>query len=96
MAPFMRQSGKIVEPHKPQTTIWGLCIACWIIKATATHSEYVIQYLVPFHGDYGYAEAARCQFLRCYWPRAARSQQQTNLFISPSEILHFFCTFTFT
>ena len=28
----------IVECHRPQTTIWCMCIACWISKATNTLS----------------------------------------------------------
>ena len=32
----------IVEPDRPQITIWRMRIACWIPKATDTHSEYVI------------------------------------------------------
>jgi hypothetical protein len=32
----------IVEPDRPQMTIWRLHIACWIPKATDTLSEYVI------------------------------------------------------
>jgi hypothetical protein len=31
-----------VGPGGPQITIWRLRIACWIPKATNTHSEYVI------------------------------------------------------
>jgi len=31
-----------LEPGKPQMTTWRMCIACWITKATNTHSEYVI------------------------------------------------------
>jgi hypothetical protein len=31
-----------VERDKPQMTIWRMRIACWITKATNTHSEYVI------------------------------------------------------
>ena len=30
----------IVEPDRPQMTIWLTCIARWITKATDTHSEY--------------------------------------------------------
>jgi len=30
-----------VEPDRPQMTIWCMYIACWITKATDTHSEYV-------------------------------------------------------
>jgi hypothetical protein len=32
----------IVEPGRPQMTIWHMRVACWIPKATNTHSEYVI------------------------------------------------------
>jgi hypothetical protein len=31
----------IVEPDRPQMTIWRMRVACWIIKATNTHSQYV-------------------------------------------------------
>ena len=34
----------IVERGRPQITIWRMRIACWIPKATDTHSEYVILY----------------------------------------------------
>ena len=36
-----------VEPERPQETIWCLRIACWIPKATNTHSEYVILIAFP-------------------------------------------------
>jgi hypothetical protein len=32
----------VVQPDTPQMTIWRMRIACWIPKATNTHSEYVI------------------------------------------------------
>jgi len=31
-----------VQPDRPQMTIWHMHIACWITKATDTHSEYAI------------------------------------------------------
>jgi len=31
----------IVEPGRPQITVWGMHITCWISKYTNTHSEYV-------------------------------------------------------
>jgi len=37
----------IVERERPQMTIWRMRIACWIPKATNTHSEYVISFAVP-------------------------------------------------
>ena len=48
----------IVETDRPQMTIWRMRIACWITKATGTHSEYVI--LISFHGNNGYANAPHC------------------------------------
>jgi len=32
----------MVEADRPQMAIWRMRIACWITKATDTHSEYVI------------------------------------------------------
>jgi hypothetical protein len=37
----------IVQPGRPQTTIWRMLIACWIPKATNTHSEYVTLIACP-------------------------------------------------
>ena len=36
----------MVQPDRPQMTIWRMGIACWVTKATETHSEYEI--LVAF------------------------------------------------
>jgi hypothetical protein len=30
------------ETDRPQMTIWHMHVACWILKATSTNSEYVI------------------------------------------------------
>ena len=32
----------VVEPERPQMTIWHMSFPCWISKATNIHSEYVI------------------------------------------------------
>jgi len=37
----------IVEPKRPQTTVWCKHIVCWILKAINTHSEYVILNAFP-------------------------------------------------
>ena len=37
----------IVEPGRPQMTIWHMRVVCWISKATNTHSEYVILIAFP-------------------------------------------------
>jgi hypothetical protein len=41
MVPFMRQCGKeMADVDSPQMAIWHMRIACWIPKATNTHSEF--------------------------------------------------------
>jgi len=37
----------IVEPGRPQMTVWRMRIACWIPKPTKTHSGYVIIFAFP-------------------------------------------------
>jgi hypothetical protein len=32
----------MIEPDRPHMTIWPMHIACWITKATDTHSDYVL------------------------------------------------------
>jgi hypothetical protein len=39
--PYMR-CGKTLYSQKGHRRLWRMCFACWIIKATDTHSEYVI------------------------------------------------------
>jgi hypothetical protein len=36
-----------VQPGRPQMTVLRMRIACWIPKATNTHSEYVIRIAFP-------------------------------------------------
>jgi hypothetical protein len=36
-----------IELGRPQMTIWNMCIACWIPKATNTYLEYVIPVVFP-------------------------------------------------
>ena len=36
-----------VEPNGPQVAIWRMSIACWIPKATNTHSEYATLLAFP-------------------------------------------------
>ena len=37
----------MAETDRPQATIWRVSTACWITKATNTHSEYVILTACP-------------------------------------------------
>jgi len=41
----------MVEPDRPEMTVWCMCIACWIHKPTNAHSEYVI--LISFSLQHG-------------------------------------------
>jgi hypothetical protein len=38
---------KIVQPGRPQVTVWRMRIASWLPKATNTHSEYVTVIVFP-------------------------------------------------
>jgi hypothetical protein len=48
----------MVELDRPHMTMWRMRIACWVPKATDTHSEYVI--LIDFHYKNSYANAPEC------------------------------------
>ena len=60
-----------VEPDRPQMTIWRMRIACWILKATNTYSEYVI--LLAFHCYIGFTKVPQRYVVRTLpvllWPR---------------------------
>jgi len=56
----------IVEPGRPQWTIWHMNIACWISKATYTHSEYV-SLTTFFHCNNGCMNALQC-YITCTLP----------------------------
>jgi hypothetical protein len=51
----------IVEPDRAQVTIWHMRIACWISKATNTHSEYVILIICPHE----HASMLRYTYIAC-------------------------------
>jgi hypothetical protein len=46
----------IVQPERPQITIWRMCIACWVPKSKKTHS----QHLLLLHCKNGCKNALRC------------------------------------
>jgi len=43
--------------------VWRMRVACWILKATNTHSQYVIP-VGFFHCNNGYMNAPRCHVIR--------------------------------
>jgi hypothetical protein len=59
----MRYYGKnTVEPDRLQMTIWLMCVACWIPKATNTFSEEVI--LIAFHYNNGCSDVPQYYVIR--------------------------------
>ena len=68
----------IVEPNRPQTTVWRMRIAFWITKATNTHSQYVILIAVPLQ-QWLHERASVLRYtyivcLVCVWYIVARMQ----------------------
>jgi len=61
-----------VESGTPQITIWRMHIACWIPRATNTHSEYC---LLLFHCNNGYKDAPQCYDIRTL-QRSGDTRQQ--------------------
>ena len=56
----------IVEPGRPQMTTWRMRIACWISKATSTHSEYVILFAFPLQQSlHERASMLRYKYIAC-------------------------------
>ena len=52
----------IVQPARPQVTVWRVRIARWVIKATNTHLEYVIHIASPLKN--GCTNAFHCYVIR--------------------------------
>jgi hypothetical protein len=90
---IMRKS--FVEQDRPQTTIWNICIACWITKATNTHSEYVT--LIAFLQQQWSQECAsllRYMYIACLVTNhnttreSSPIQQQFQVFITEMYSVH--------
>jgi len=53
----------IAEPNRPQMKIWRVRIACWIPKATNTHSKFVM-FIDFFHSNSGCTKEPQCYVIR--------------------------------
>jgi len=53
----------IVEPDRTQMTIWRMRIACWIPKATNTHSQYVILITFPLQ-EWLYEDTSMLRYMQ--------------------------------
>jgi hypothetical protein len=64
--PFVRKCGKNIEqPDRLQMTVWRMRIACWITKATNTHSECVTLIAFPLQQRRGTLYVHRLSFQMC-------------------------------
>jgi hypothetical protein len=56
----------IVQPGRPQMTIWCMRSACWVTKATKTHSDYVVIMNFPLQRWLRErASMSRCTYAAC-------------------------------
>ena len=56
----------IVEPGRPQMTVWRMHSTCWITKTTSMHSEYVILIAFPLQQLlHGRASMLRYAYTAC-------------------------------
>jgi len=62
----------MVQRDRPRMTMWRMRIACWIPKATDTHSEYVI--LIAFPLLHELALVLRYMYITCLanYPKVSR------------------------
>jgi hypothetical protein len=78
----------IVERGRPQMTIWRIHIACWIPKATNTHSQYVILIAFPpqqwLHERAGIYVICTVPF---FWEGVGGCRFQSKLQIFPYTVL---------
>jgi hypothetical protein len=44
---FYEMQINMVQPDRPQMTIWRMSFTCWVTKATNTYLEYVILIAFP-------------------------------------------------
>jgi hypothetical protein len=77
----------IVERGRAQMAIWHMRIACWIPKATNTHSEYVIHIAVPLqHWLHVRALTLRHTYSTVHWLCCSVFQFSSHQPISVAEL----------
>ena len=81
----------IVEPDRPQMTIWRMRISFWIPNATNIHSEYVI--LIDFYCNNGCTNSPQRYFIRTLFvlfiifPKCALLQNVMSLYSFADHII---------
>jgi hypothetical protein len=69
----------IVEPGRPQMTIWRMRIAWWIPKVTNTHSGCAIRIAFPLQQLHELASMLRYAFIDCVVATQDVAQPQHNI-----------------
>ena len=81
----------IVDPDRPQMTIWGMRIACWMPKAgTHTHN---MQYLLVFHCNNGCTNVPQCYVTRTSYQNEKCFRQKVWKKSKYNFMFHFFFFF---
>jgi len=62
LRPLWDNFEKYITARERQVTIWRMCIACWIHKATNTNSEYVV--LIAFPLQQWFTDTPQCYVKR--------------------------------
>ena len=56
----------VVQPGRPQVTIWRMRTACWITKARNAHPKYVLLIALPLQQQlHEHASTLRCTYIAC-------------------------------
>ena len=86
----------IVEPGRPQMTVWCKNFACWIPKATDTHSEYVTLIAFPLqqwlHEHAWMSRYTRTSYVVGSWNRLSNSARSRKFSRVTSELFFFSTT----
>ena len=77
-----------VETGRRQMTVWRMRIACWIPKATNTHSQYVILIAFPLQQWLHERASMLCLYLLCL---SCLNQFVSDVRLSVLWVLRFFC-----
>jgi len=84
----------IVQPDRPQVTLWRMRIACWIPKATDTDSEYVI--LIDLPRQHERASILRHTYIACLVANFSIHVQinfEENFYLQISKASHWMARF---
>jgi len=77
----------IVELGMPQMIIWHMCIACWMLKPSNTHSQYLTPIALPLQQWlHERAWMLRCAYIACLvWAAFRHAHVSTCRNYSPAQ-----------